>query len=68
MSEPNNLVKFNPGRLPVTGNYWQNIKEELSVSHSAAQLNSDELPNMHAILAMFVQCICVSDPDISFLN
>ena len=49
-------------------NSWQNIKEELSVSHSTAQLNSDELPNMHAILAMFVQCICVSDPDISFLN
>ena len=49
-------------------NSWQNIKEELSVSHSAAQLNSDELPNMHAILAMFVQCICVFDPDISFLN
>ena len=49
-------------------NSWQNIKEELSVSHSAAQLNSDELPNRHATLAMFVQCICVSDPDISFLN
>ena len=49
-------------------NSWQNIKEELSVSHSAAQLNSDELPNLRAILAMFVQCICVSDPDISFLN